>query len=60
MAFQSLRWFLLIASVMVQVGCASSDHPPVYDDTTDLQPTPSKDDGGHGWGTSVQSTGSGR
>jgi hypothetical protein len=52
---KALRWFLLLALVTVQVGCAASDRSA--DDTTpDLEPVPSHDDS-HGWGTSVQGGG---
>jgi hypothetical protein len=57
MAFRSLKWFLLIACVMVQVGCATGDRPPAdADSSPDLEPVPSHDDS-HGWGTNIQSGG---
>jgi hypothetical protein len=61
MAFSSLRWFFLIAIVMVQVGCATAEHNPETDAeaSPDLQPVPSNDDS-HGWGTNIQQTSGGR
>jgi hypothetical protein len=52
MDLKALKWLLLFAVVMVQVGCATAD----YDPTTDLQPAPSKDDS-HGWGTNIKAGG---
>jgi hypothetical protein len=48
-----LKVLLLLGVITVLNGCATEK--PVYDDpSTVLQPSESKEDSSHGWGTSVQ------
>jgi hypothetical protein len=52
MDFQVLKWLILFAVVIVQVGCATANESS-DDSTPILEPSPTHDDS-HGWGTSIQ------
>jgi len=48
------RIVLLLALAAALPGCASSDHPPDYSDSTQsLAPVQSHEDDSHGWGAAV-------
>jgi hypothetical protein len=55
MDLKALKWLLLTAVAILQVGCATagdtSDDPPALD------PVTSSHDDSHGWGTSIQGGG---
>ncbi len=55
MDYKALAGLLLFSLIIAQSGCASSDRA-ADDRVPDLEPSPSHDDS-HGWGTSVQGTG---
>ena len=52
MDFKALRWLLLLAAAIVQVGCATANETS-DDSTPALTPVPSQDDS-HGWGANLQ------
>jgi uncharacterized lipoprotein YajG len=54
MDFKALKRLLLVAAVLLQVGCATEKK--TYDDTT-LDPGTSQEDDSHGWGTNIQGAG---
>jgi hypothetical protein len=53
MDFKVLRVFFLVAVVMVQAGCATSNEN-ADDSTPALEPTTSPHDDSHGWGANLQ------
>jgi hypothetical protein len=48
MDFKVLKWLVLVAAVIVQVGCATANESS-DDSTPILEPSPTHDDS-HGWG----------
>ena len=55
MEFKAWKYLLLVAVVLLQVGCATERK--TYDDTTPLDSSTSQEDDSHGWGTNIQSAG---
>ena len=52
MDFKALRWLLLVAVALAQMGCATTKDS-ADDNVAPLEPVPSQDDS-HGWGANLQ------